>query len=49
MRWKVKRTRWGWTLFYDGEMVVSADHPLELALFPAVLQMQDNTRSLTRQ
>jgi len=27
MRWTVKRTRWGWSLFHDGELVASADDP----------------------
>lgn len=48
-RLKIRRTRWGWSLYHDGELVASADHPLELVLLPAVFQMQDETRSPLRQ
>jgi hypothetical protein len=48
-RLKIRRTVWGWSLYHDGDLVASADCPLELVLLPAVFQMQDNTRPLTRQ
>lgn len=48
MRWKIKRTCWGWSLFYDGDLVASADDPLALILYPAFLQYE-GTRDRTRQ
>lgn len=48
-RYKLRRSRWGWSLLHDGELVASADDPLDLLLLPAIFQMQDTTRPPTRQ
>lgn len=37
-RWQVRRTVWLWSLFYDNELVASADDPLELLLYAASLR-----------
>lgn len=28
--WTMRRTQWGWSLFYDGALVASADDPINL-------------------
>jgi hypothetical protein len=30
MKWKIKLTKWGWSLFYEGDLVSSADNPMSL-------------------
>jgi hypothetical protein len=37
MRWTLKRTQWGWSLCFDGELVSSADDPRDLFRYQASL------------
>lgn len=30
MRWTMRITRWGWSLYFSGQLVASADNPLKL-------------------
>jgi hypothetical protein len=49
-RFRIRRTQWGWSLFHDGELVASADHPLELVFLPAYFQaIAPNWRGAHRQ
>jgi hypothetical protein len=37
--WTMRATQWGWSLFYNGELVASADNPTRLiGMVPSYMQ-----------
>lgn len=41
-RWKIERTVWGWSLFWDGELVCSNDDPWSLVAYTLHIREYSN-------